>query len=172
MLLCQKMNDLLEDIEAMRRAGYDPSTIELYDSYNNLIQRFLDSPIGDYVRSIEGQENRMVAGGGLLGSSSIKREITEFNPGSFLFPRGYLPIWSCDGNLIVYGLEQNRFFWGSLDSWFPDCDLIVIPETGEALPFLEENVSRALVLLSADPPSAFISDLLAGTYNERLRELG
>ena len=166
------MDALLEDIDAMRESGYDPSTIEINEAYNALIHRFLDSPIGDYVRSIGGQESKMVAGGGLLSAPLIKREITEYNPGAILFPRGYLPIWSCDGNLIVYGLDRNQFFWASGDSWFPDCDLIVIPETGEGIPFTEADVPRALVFLSDDPPNAFVSDLLAGAYDDRLRKLG
>jgi len=165
------MNDLLEDIEAMRESGYDPSTIEIYESYNAQIQRFLDSPIGDYIRSIDSQDPRALLGATLLDSAGLREHVKSYHPGAFLFPRGYLPIWSCDGNLIVYGLTENGFFWAFCDSWFPDSDLIVIPESGEGLPFLEENVPRALVALSSDPPNNFISDLLAGAYNDRLRAL-
>ena len=164
------MNAFLEDIEPMRRSAYDPSTIEIYESYNARIQRFLDSPIGDYLRSVEGKEDKGVAGGGLLGSRSIKEHISELCPGAMLFPMGYLPIWACDGNTILYGLEQEQFYWVAYDSLVPDY-VIVVASTGEVINYSEEDVPRALVELSDDVPSTFISDLIDGAYDTRIKEL-
>lgn len=164
------MNDYIEDIVAMRRSGYDPSTIEIYESYNARMQRFLDSPIGDYLRSVEGEENKGVAGGSLLSPPSIKGYISGLSPAEVLFQRGYLPIWACDGNIILYGLEQQRFYWVADDSLVPDY-VIVVASTGEVIEYSDEDVPRALAELSSDAPSKFISDLIKGAYDKRIKEL-
>jgi len=164
------MSELLDDTDAMRESGFDPVTIDHCQSRNELIERFLSSPIGEHLRSVDGQEDRFVSGGGLLGSRSIREQISELLPGAVLFPRGYLPIWGCDGNTILYGLEQQRFYWVGHDSLIPDC-VIVVASTGEVIEYSDEDVPRALAELSADVPSTFISDLIEGAYDKRIKGL-
>lgn len=154
----------------MRESGFDPATIEGVEARNELIGRFLRSPLGDHLRSVDGQEDRFVSGGGLLGSQSIREHISDLLPGAVLFPRSYLPIRACDGNTILYGLGHKRFYWVGHDSLIPDC-VIVLASTGELIDYSEEDVPRALTELSVDVPSKFISDLIGGAYDTRLKEL-
>lgn len=166
----EKMSELLEETDSMRESGFDPATIEDIQSRNELIGRFLSSPLGDHLRSVDGQEDRFVSGGGLLGSQSIKEHILDLLPSAVLFPRGYLPIWACDGNTILYGLDHQRFYWVGHDSLIPDC-IIVLASTGEVIDYSEEDVPRALAEFSVDVPSKFISDLIDGAYDSRVKEL-
>lgn len=101
------MTELLADIDLMRSSGFDPSTIEDSEARNALILRFLASPIGDHIRSIEGAETISASGGCLLGSAAIKDEISEYDPSAFLFPRGFLPIWSSFGGNVVVELPRK-----------------------------------------------------------------
>ena len=163
---------LLTDTASMRSSGFDPSTIEEAEARNRMIDAFLKSPIGDHLRSTEGKEIEIASGGRLLGADAIKDEVTECEPGAFLLPRGYIPVWSSiGGNLVVYGLEAGHFYWADRGGWNPDGGIITIPETYETIPFTEEDVPRALIEVSDDPPSKFIDDLKAGSYEERFDEL-
>lgn len=164
------MSELLEDANAMRESGFDAVIVDSCLLRNKIIERFLNSPIGDHLRSVEGKEDRFVSGGGLMGSRSIKEHISDLLPSAVLFPRGYLSIWACDGNTILYGLDEQRFYWVGHDSLIPNC-VIVVASTGEIIEYSEDDVLRVLVELSSDIPSRFLSDLIGGAYDARLTEL-
>lgn len=165
------MFDLLVEIEPMAAAGFEQSTIDAAIQRNIMVERFLASPLGPHLRSIEGADISEASGGRLLGTSAIKSEIDEYDPCSLLFPLGYLPIWtSIGGNAIVYGLDEGAFFWADHTGWIRG-DCVMLPGTNHELPFTNENIPKGLLNLSADPPDTFLADLRNGVYTDRLNEL-
>ncbi len=166
------MTELFVDIEEMIASGYESVTVEAATQRNDLIRALLTSPLGAHLRSTSGQDGKPASGGWLLGAAAIKDDIEEYAPGAVLFPFGYLPVWSSGGgNLVVYGLKEDAFFWAAHDSWDPASGSITIPGTYEEIEFSPTNISRALILISSDPPDRFISDLLSGCYEAVLEEL-
>ena len=165
------MTELFDDIAAMRDSGYDPSVIADREKSNQMVENFLSSPIGDHIRTIEGGNDVGVCGGGLFGSASLKDQAMDFFPGHLLFRQGYLPIWGCDGHLIVYGLNQQKFYFYIHDSWLPDGDMVFLPETGEAFLITESEMLKVLIEFAVEPPDRFILALVAGAHDERITEL-
>lgn len=165
------MFDLLVETEPMVASGYEKATIDAAIQRNTMVERFLASPLGQHLRSIEGADIVEASGGRLLWTPAINEEIDEFDPCALLFPHGYLPIWtSIGGNAIVYCLNEAAFFWADHTSWIRD-DSVMLPGTNHELPFTDENIPKGLLQLSTDTPGEFLADLRNGVYTDRLNEL-
>lgn len=155
----------------MAASGYEQATIDAALQRNAMVQRFLDSPLGQHLRSIEGADITEASDGRLLGTPAIREEIDELDPCALLFPHGYLPIWtSIGGNAIVYGLLEQTFFWAGHSTWVRNC-CVLEPATNNELPFTTENIPKGLLVISTDSPERFLTDLREGAYTERLNEL-
>ena len=166
------MSSLLVDLQQMRESGFDPSTIESSAKRNESVQLFLDSPIGDHLRSIENAESTSASDGNLMTADDVKLEIEELAPSQILFPLGFCPIWSSlGGNVIVYSLEHNAFYWADHTSFSPDEGTVMDPETYDELPFTPENVLAVMRKISDDPPEQFLLALKRGDYTEQLEGL-
>ena len=165
------MFDLLVDTEPMIASGYEQATIDAAIQRNTMVERFSASALGQHLRSMEGSDISEASGGRLLGTPAIKEEIDELDPCALLFPYGYLPVWtSIGGNAIVYGLNEQAFFWADHTSWIRD-DSVILPGTNQELPFTAENIPKGLIELSNDTPDNFLADLRSGHYTDRLNEL-
>ena len=81
------METLYLDISLMEKNGYDLNIIENAKNWNNKIDAFYKSSIGNYLKSIITIEDNKASGGYLLSLEDIFNEIQEgVAPCGYIFP--------------------------------------------------------------------------------------
>ena len=94
----------------MKANGYDSFIINESEQYNEMVDKFYASPIGNHLKSVENCDVESASGGQLLNCEAITEEIRNLVPGSILFQYGYLPVWSSiGGNALVYSINDKNF---------------------------------------------------------------
>ena len=82
------------DPAAMRRDGFDPSTIEMHEQYYDRLEAFAQHPlIGEYLTSLTPTESYEASGVWVCTLRQIRKTtFGEGSPDSDLFPHGFIPI--------------------------------------------------------------------------------
>jgi len=159
---------LFYDIGEMRRNGFDPSTIEYHERFNERMKMFITHPqIGSYLRHLTTSDGIEASGIGLMALESIKPSVGEgCGPGGYIFPFGYLPIGgSTGGNVLCVNLPSGEVGWADHEGFSDDSVSYRENATGEwrTADLTEENIKKGIIPLSSDLES-FLHDLL----NDRL----
>jgi hypothetical protein len=162
------MQNLYQDMSTFAASGFEPQMIDEARRWNERIDAFMASPLGCHLRSVDTVATPNESGGYLLGTKDIQDEIQPgAAPCGYLFPYGYLPVWSSiGGNVVVYCLGDGSFYWADHISFSED--RITIPVTYEEIPFSEENIKKGLILVSREPTDKFLARLLRGEYRNQL----
>jgi len=142
------------DPAAMRRDGFDPSTIEMHEQYYDRLEAFAQHPlIGEYLTTLTPIDSYEASGIGVCTLHHI-RETTfgEGSPDSDLFPHGFVPIaGDGGGNSVSFHSPSGRVIFAHHER---TDDIIA----GDA-PVLSDDIG------------AFLDDLIHDRLTERLDEL-
>ena len=162
------------DIGSMQQNGFDPSIIEEHQTFNDRLEAAISHPdVSEYLTGLTTENVYSASGVRVLTIDSIKEEIQQLAPSSFLFQYGYLPIASSIGGNVVYlHMPTNRVIWANHDSF---CGEEIsfqnrVTKKWEYIPFSPDNIEKALVPLAADLKT-FLSDLLDDKLEQQLDKL-
>jgi hypothetical protein len=162
------------DVAAMRSNGYDPSIIEEHETFNALLEPFIEHPqFGEYLATLTPQSGYQASGVAVLPLDGIRQEAQALAPGARLLPHGYLVFASSvGGNAVCFDSQSGRVVWADHDSFGRDDITYKDRSTGKyrTVPFTPEHVAQAVVPLS-DDFEAFLTELLHDKLEERLDEL-
>jgi hypothetical protein len=156
----------IQDIDDMRRAGYDRSVIEDAEAENNRWRSLLSSLIGSYLREGAPEEMQYVSGIRLLPVTIIAERVRDLAPEKILFEEGYVPIASSiGGNCLAYDPASEEFVWADR-TCVPGYHCLRMPKTYQELTYSPDNLRKVLISVSNDPPDKFIGDMRRGEYQE------
>ncbi|MEO7097952.1 MAG: hypothetical protein ABI162_01225 [Luteolibacter sp.] len=156
----------IQDIDAMRRAGYDRSVIEEAEAENSRWVSLLSSPIGSYFRTGAPEEIQYVSGVRLLPVTVIAERVRDLAPDKILFEEGFIPIASSiGGNCLAYDPASEEFVWADR-TCVPGYHCLRMPKTYQKLTYSSDNLRKVLVAISNDLPEKFIDDMRRGDYQE------
>jgi hypothetical protein len=166
---------LCYDIDEMRRNGFDPSTIEYYEQFNERMEMFIThQQIGAYLRHLTTSDGIEASGIGLMALETIKPSVGEgCGPGGYIFPFGYLPIGgSTGGNVLCVNSPSGEVGWADHEGFTDDSVNYREDATGEwrSVELTEENIKKGIIPLSSNLES-FLHDLLNDRLTSRLAVL-
>ena len=165
MLEENRFGGIIDDLSEEPREPY--SKADLAD----LKQFLVNDDIKNYLTRLLTPEGYDVSGVGVMSLESIRGELYA-SPGVNIAPYGYLPIASDGGgNAICFGVD-GKVYWADHTGWAEDYINFKNRETGEwnEIPFIAENIPKALDLLSEDIPS-FLERFLADEMEDELEAL-
>lgn len=142
------------DPAEMRRSGFDPATIELYEQFYASLQSFMVHPgFGEYLISLTPTKSYQASGLRVATLKQIRDSaFDEGSPEAELFPHGYLSIaGSVSGNSVSLHRASGNVVWA--DHRRP-ADIIA----GD-------------VPVLADDFEAFLTDLVHDRLKQRFAEL-
>ena len=102
------------DATAMRRDGFDPSTIELHEQFFGRLESFAGHPlIGEYLKTLTPTESYQASGVWVASFQQIRDSaFGQGGPESELFPHGYISIaGSVGGNNVSLHFPSGRVVW-------------------------------------------------------------
>jgi hypothetical protein len=142
------------DPAAMRRDGFDPSTVELHERIYERLESFMEHPlIGEYLTTLTPTESYEASGVWVSTLRQIRdAAFGEVSPDSELFPHGYIPVaGDGGGNSVCFHFPSGRAIFAHHER---TADIIA----GD-VPVLSEDIA------------AFLDELLHDRLTEKLDEL-
>lgn len=99
------------DPAAMRRDGFDPSTIEIHEQFYERLESFMEHPvIGEYLTTLTPTRQYHASGLGIATLLDIQKStFGDGSPDSELFQPGYIPIGGdVGGNSVSFHAPSGR----------------------------------------------------------------
>ena len=160
--------------EAIRRIGGKPQGVRQSDDWND-VRRNAD--VFDYLTMCVTEEGFSASGVGVCGEERLYAENADgVAPGGRIRKNGYITIAaSIGGNAVLLSSNDGCVYWADHVSFSVDEGNTICFEdrrTGEwvYIPWSEENIRQALVLLSPSIEE-FLVELVNDKYMDRLDAL-